>query len=81
MDKVEIFTGPGCSYCDRAKTALRERGIAFVERDIGEGAVLAEFRDRLPRTKSIPQIFVDGMHIGGFEDLRLLLTQMEREKS
>ncbi len=81
MDKIEIFTGPGCSYCDRAKTALRERGITFVERDIGDGTVLAEFRDRLPRVKSIPQIFDDGMHIGGFEDLMLLLTQTERENS
>ena len=81
MDKIEIFTGPGCSYCDRAKTELRERGLAFVERDISDQTVLAEFRDRLPRTKSIPQIFVDGKHIGGFEDLMLQLQQTEREDS
>jgi len=64
MKNIEIFTGPGCSYCDRAKAALGERGLAFVNRDVGEETVLAEFRQRLPRVKSIPQIFVDGEHIG-----------------
>ena len=81
MDKIEVFAGPGCSYCDRAKTALRERRLAFVELDISDQTVLAEFRSRLPRTKSIPQIFVDGEHIGGFEDLMLQLKQMEGENS
>lgn len=75
MKGIEIFTGPGCGYCDRAKAALRERGLAFVERDIGDETVLAEFRERLPRVKSIPQIFVDSEHIGGYEDLVLRLEK------
>ncbi len=37
------------------------------------GIRLAEFRERLPRVKAIPQVFIDGEHIGGFEDLRLRL--------
>jgi len=77
MKNIEIFTGPGCSYCDRAKTALRERGLVFVERDIGDEIVLTEFRDRLPRVKSIPQIFIDGEHIGGFDDLMLHLERTD----
>jgi len=77
MNKIEIFTGPGCSYCDRAKAALQERGLVFDERDVGEEAVLAEFGQRLPRVKSIPQIFVDGEHIGGYEDLLLRLKETQ----
>ncbi len=73
---IEIFTGPGCSHCEAAKKLLRERGLAFVERDVSEAAVLAEFRERLPRQKSLPQIFVDGAHIGSYEDLRLKLASM-----
>ena len=75
MKNIEVFIGPGCSYCDRAKAALQVRGMDFVERDISDEHVLAEFRERLPRVKSIPQIFVDGEHIGGYEDLMLRLKK------
>lgn len=71
--KIEMFTGPQCSYCARAKALLEDKGLAFTERDISDPEVMAEFRERLPRQKSIPQIFVDDAHIGGFEDLRLRL--------
>jgi glutaredoxin 3 len=67
---IEIFTGPNCNYCEAAKAFLKERGLAFTERDMSDPAVLDEFRERLPRLKSIPQVFVDGDHVGGFEDLR-----------
>ena len=76
MNDIEIFTGPGCCYCDRAKAALREHGLVFIERDISDWTTLDEFRERLPRVKSIPQIFVDGEHIGGYEDLALRLEKM-----
>ena len=71
--KIEMFTGPQCSYCARAKALLEDKGLAFTERDISDPEVMAEFRERLPRQKSIPQVFVDDAHIGGFEDLRLRL--------
>jgi len=70
---IEIFTGQNCNYCDAAKKLLKSRSMAFVERDVGEPETLAEFRERLPRVRSIPQIFIDGEHIGGFEDLQLRL--------
>ena len=69
--QIEIFTGPNCSYCTAAKKLLDERQMAFVEKDVSEAANMAEFRERLPRQKSLPQIFINGEHIGGYEDLRL----------
>ena len=75
MPEIEIFTGPGCSYCQAAKALLNERKVPFTERDISDPAVLAEFRERLPRVRSIPQIFADGAHVGGHEDLVLWLQQ------
>ena len=69
--EVEIFTGPNCAYCVAAKKLLEERGQAYVEKDITAEGIMAEFRTRLPRQKSLPQIFIDGEHIGGHEDLRL----------
>ncbi|PWE33142.1 glutaredoxin 3 [Maritimibacter sp. 55A14] len=71
--QIEIFTGPGCGYCERAKALLTRRGLDFRERDMSDPAVRAEFAERLPRQKAIPQIFIDGAHIGGFEDLEIRL--------
>lgn len=68
---IEIFTGPNCAYCTAAKKLLDERGQAYIEKDITKEDAMAEFRERLPRQKSLPQIFIDGEHIGSYEDLRL----------
>lgn len=68
---IEIFTGPSCAYCAAAKRLLEERGRTYLERDVSDETCLTEFRERLPRHRSLPQIFVDGAHIGGYEDLRL----------
>ena len=68
---VEIFTGPNCGYCSAAKQLLTQHGLAFTEFDVSDVRVRDDFRARLPRTKSVPQIFIDGVHIGGYEDLKL----------
>ncbi len=73
MKQIEIFTGPECGYCEAAKALLKRRQLAFTERDVSQPDVLAEFQQRLPRVRSIPQIFIDGEHIGGLEDLELKL--------
>ena len=75
MSDIEIFTGPNCGYCRAAKDLLAQKGLTFTERDISDPRVLQEFRERLPRQKSIPQIFIDGEHIGSYEDLRLKLAE------
>ncbi len=72
--EIEIFTGPNCAYCVAAKKLMDGRGQEYVEKDITDEDILAEFRNRLPRQNSLPQLFVDGEHIGSYEDLRLLMT-------
>lgn len=70
MTEIEIFTGPGCAHCEAAKALLRERGLGFTEHDISDPAAMAELQARLPRIRSIPQVFIDGVHIGNDHDLR-----------
>ncbi|MGI9416016.1 MAG: glutaredoxin [Hyphomicrobiales bacterium] len=72
MAKIEIFSSPQCGYCNQAKDLLRGKDLAFEDLDISEDAHRQAFMDRLPRARAIPQIFIDGEHIGGYEDLRLL---------
>ncbi len=71
---IEMFAGPNCSYCACAKDLLNENGLTFTERDISDPEILSEFKERLPHQKSIPQIFMDGEYIGGYDDLKLKLT-------
>lgn len=69
---VEIFTAPRCGYCDKAKALLREKGLSYREHDVSAADARAELAARLPRVKAVPQIFLAGTHIGGYEDLCLL---------
>lgn len=75
---IENFTGPGCGYCDRAKALMAANGLSYTERDMAERVARAEFAEKLPREKALRQVFVDGTHIGGYEDLRIRLSTDER---
>jgi glutaredoxin 3 len=70
--RVEIYTTPSCPFCVRAKRLLDARGIAFAEIDLANDHDLrAEVMERTGR-RSVPQIFIDGRSIGGFEELAAL---------
>ena len=71
--KIEIYSTPQCGYCEAAKKLLDEKGLDYTNLDVmADPATLEDFKRRLPRVKAVPQIFIDGEHIGGYEDLRLL---------
>jgi len=73
MAKIEVFSGPSCGYCANAKALLEGKGLAYLDRDISlHPKHRVELLRRLPRARTIPQIFIAGEHIGGSEDLRLL---------
>ena len=71
--EIEMFSGPGCTYCAASKELLDKKGLEFTEYDVSQPDHLAEFTRRLPRVRSIPQIFVDGEHIGTYEDLQMMV--------
>jgi len=73
MARVEIYTKIFCSYCASAKRLLGEKGVAFEEHDITlGGAKRAEMIQRADGRTSVPQIFIDGAHVGGSDDLHAL---------
>jgi len=78
--KIEIFTNTHCTYCEQAKVLLRSKGVGFRELDVSREEVRDEFLQRLPRVRSLPQIFIKGKHIGGFEDLQHLEKSGELDK-
>lgn len=70
---VEIYTKFACPYCYRAKALLDGKNVEYVEYDIsGDTAKRAEMTDRAPGARTVPQIFIAGMPVGGSDDLQLL---------
>ncbi len=70
---IEIYTQPWCSYCARAINLLTGKGVAFQEIEApGGSAARAEARQRSGGLTTVPQIFIDGAHIGGSDELLAL---------
>lgn len=73
MAKVEIYTKFGCPYCTRAKRLLADKGASFEEYDITLGGPQrVEMIERAGGRTTVPQIFIDGQHVGGSDDLAAL---------
>ncbi len=78
MPKVEIYTSPYCGYCSRAKGLLQRKGVAYEEIDvIDHAAHREEMIQRAGGRRTVPQIFIDGQHVGGCDDLYALESQQK----
>ncbi len=73
MKSVTIYTGPLCNYCDAAKRLLARNNVQYTEINIAtvEGAV-EEMIKKANGKRTIPQIFFDDQHIGGYDETRAL---------
>ena len=72
MAEIIIYTTPICPYCVRAKQLLKQKGAEWTEVDISRDA--NERMALMERTKqrTVPQIFINDQHVGGFDDLYAL---------
>jgi len=70
---VEIYTWSACPFCVRAKALLQKKGVEFTEYCIdGDEAARSKMAERSNGRRSLPQIFINGQHIGGCDDLHAL---------
>jgi glutaredoxin 3 len=73
MAKVELYTTQWCGYCARARTLLGKKGVAFTDIDVdADSANRDEMVARSGGGRTVPQIFIDGEHIGGSDELMAL---------
>jgi len=73
LASVEIYTTRTCPYCIAAKSLLRRKGASFTEIDVGAQPELrSEMMQRAMGRRTVPQIFIDGKHIGGSDELHAL---------
>ena len=73
MKNVEMYTGPLCAFCDRAKALLNRKGVSFKEINLASDPYkMSEMIKKTNGMKTVPQIFIDGQHIGGNDKLQAL---------
>lgn len=70
-----VWSKDMCPKCDTAKSLLKLKGIQYEERKIGTGWTREQLLESVPTAKSVPQIFLDGVHIGGLEELKKKFEQ------
>jgi glutaredoxin 3 len=68
--KAIVYSKYNCPYCDQAKALLKQKGIQFEERKIGDGYSKEDLLEAVPNARTVPQIFLDEQLIGGFTELK-----------
>ena len=78
MKKVVIYTGPMCNFCSAAKHLLNKKNVSYEEIDIGyDDKKREEMLKKSNGAKTIPQIFIEEKHIGGYVELKALENKGE----
>ena len=73
MKKITMYTGPMCSFCDAAKRLLQRNNLSFKEIDISsKDGLMEEMIKKAKGKRTIPQIFFNEYHVGGYQELRNL---------
>ncbi len=67
--KIEIYTRDWCPYCRKAKAFLTSKNLSYVEYDVDDKEIREEMVQRSGGQETVPQIFIDENHIGGYDDL------------
>ncbi|MGB0057886.1 MAG: glutaredoxin 3 [Methyloceanibacter sp.] len=70
MARIVLYTTPFCGYCRAAKHLLNKKSVAFTEIDVSEDMGLRqEMISRAFGQRTVPQIFINGTHVGGYDEL------------
>lgn len=70
-----IFTKPGCPFCAKAKAALEDAGIEYEEITVSHADVTSRTLRAVANADTVPQVFIEGQHIGGSDDLEAYLAK------
>jgi glutaredoxin len=67
--KAIVWSKYNCPYCEQAKALLKQKGIVYEEKKIGDGYTKEDLLEAVPTARTVPQIFLDEKLIGGYTDL------------
>ena len=68
--KAVVWSRDMCAHCEQAKSLLKIKGIEFEEKKVGYGFTREDLLEAVPTARTVPQIFLDGELIGGFQELK-----------
>ena len=74
--KIVIYTQNMCGPCDAAKSEFESRGWEYTSYDIKHADNYINLKEQLPDVKTVPQIWIDGNHIGGYDKLKEWLNNV-----
>lgn len=70
-----VWSKDNCTFCDQAKALLEQRNIAYQEKKIGYGYTREDLLEAVPTARTVPQIFVNNNHVGGFTELKKYIEE------
>ena len=75
--KAIVWSKPNCGYCVKSKSLLKSKGIEYEEKNIAEGHDIQEMLSLVPNARTMPQIWIDDKHVGGYDQLETFLKKVE----
>ena len=70
---VTVFTKPGCPFCIEAKELLKKQNLSYEEIELGDGVSYSTIKD-VSGKLTTPQVYIDGRHVGGLDELKKELS-------
>jgi glutaredoxin 3 len=74
--KAVVWSKDQCPFCEQAKALLKMKGIEIEERKVGGDWTKEQLLEAVPTARTVPQIFLDDEHIGGFQELKTHLSRV-----
>jgi glutaredoxin 3 len=69
---VKMYATRFCPYCMRARSLFKKKRVVYEEIDVGTSAALWRKMESLSNRTTVPQIFIGGLHVGGYDDMAAL---------
>lgn len=66
---ITIYGKPSCGFCTKAKNFAKDRLLEFEYKDVQNSQFLEELKEKKPDVRSVPQIWINGDYVGGFNEL------------
>ena len=81
MNRIEVYSADNCPWCNHAKSLLCTRGLDFVELDISSDPACAREMTVRSGRRMIPQVFIDDVPVGGFNEHSMFTCQTSRTRT
>lgn len=75
MTTAVIWSKADCPHCDQAKRLMTQHGMTYEERSISSGWSREQLLEAVPTARSVPQIFINGLYVGGFQQLQRYFSE------